>query len=409
MNTNKISDSAAMPRDLKLINRAKIISYLKDCGVTTVNEIAKATGISRQTTIKSVEDFVHMGLVLSLGKGSSTKSGGKKPELFRFNETYRFNICVRFENHTVITALTDLHSNSLCIKTAEHKPNEKLEVILKDIERLYKEILVEQNITKEQIYGFGVCMGGICDSQTGIMRYNSLYPAWGQDIPIVDMLRSFVPESIHILVANDSKMTGIAELCYDESLAEKRVVTLYSLDGISACYINKGKIDLGDHSLLGEIGHLTVDITDDELCQCGSKGCFERLVSSERLYKMITADKRYNSSLLIGYGNNIKMKDYFACVKQGDELAKTAVEYAAGYFAVALRSIMLMLDPELIIIQGKYAYAGDFFKAKIKEKMVSFKYYPEKEIEIVYDKREIRELAILGLSHTLNNRFFSNI
>jgi predicted NBD/HSP70 family sugar kinase len=241
------------------------------------------------------------------------------------------------------------------------------------------------------------------------MRYNSLYPHWGQDIPIVEMLRKFVPDNIKILVANDSKMTGIAELYYNKSLAQKRLVTLYSLDGISACYINHGSIRLGEHNLLGEIGHLTVDINDKEVCQCGSTGCFERLVSEDRLYSIAKTDELFSTSLLKNLGRKPEMKDYFSAVKQGDELAKKIIDYAAGYFAVALRSIMLTLDPELIIIQGKYALAGDFFKGKIKDKMQKFKYYPQNEIEIVYDKREIWELAVLGLSYTLNDLFFKEM
>jgi predicted NBD/HSP70 family sugar kinase len=399
--------NAAMPADLKTVNRYKVLECLRSSDVITVNEIAEKTGISRQTTIKAVERFTDMGVVSSLGKGSSTKVGGKRPELFRFNADFLRNICVRFENHSVIVALTDLQSACLCIKKAKHAPNTKINAIMHDIQRLYTEIITEFDLTADNIFGFGVCLGGICDANTGIMRYNSLYPAWGRNIPIVDLLRKFVPESIKILIANDSKMTGVAEIFRNPSLAEKSFVTLYTLDGISSSYINRGNTELGEHGLIGEIGHITVDIRDDEVCSCGSKGCFEVMVSEKRLQNITVNDERFPKSLLYNK-EELSIGDYFTSAKAGDKLAIDITEYIADYFTVAIRSILLNADPELIIIQGKYAVAGEYFTSLLNKRLEKFGYYPENGIRIEYDHTDVCTLALEGLAYTLNNLIFDD-
>ena len=76
---NISTDTAAMPKDLKVVNREKILNTIAQSEQIMLNEIAEATGISRQTIVKAIESFVEQGIVVSLGKGKSTSLGGKGP------------------------------------------------------------------------------------------------------------------------------------------------------------------------------------------------------------------------------------------------------------------------------------------------------------------------------------------
>lgn len=400
-----------MPKDLKLFNRMKILNKFRESNEITVQEIAEVTGISRQTIVKSVDFFVDRNIVISLGKGESTEVGGKKPELYKFNEKYKYMVCVRFENYSLITALMDLKSNivqEVCIK---HVENEVLSIIINDFKKSYEEIIKKANIRVADIYAIGICLSGICNPDTGIMRYNSLYPSWGQDIPIVDMIHKVVGDDIKVLVANDAKLTGVAELVYDSSLEDKKIVTLYTQGGISSAYIVNGKVELGKNSLIGEIGHMTVDPYDDEVCQCGSSGCFEKMISERRLLMYVKkhSDKLHKSILGKKKIEELELQDYFCGADKGDSLSCSVVEYIAKFFAIALKNIILNMDPELIIIQGKYSKAGEYFKSALKRNMINFKYYPDKaNFDIRYDDREIYKLALLGTSRVLVNNLFES-
>ncbi|MBQ9518940.1 MAG: transcriptional regulator, partial [Firmicutes bacterium] len=181
---NISTDTAAMPKDLKVVNREKILNTIAQSEQIMLNEIAEATGISRQTIVKAIESFVEQGIVVSLGKGKSTSLGGKRPEIYSFNKEYMYNICVRLENHVLKVALTNLKNEIICVKSKPHGQNEPLENIIWDFKNIYAEIMLENRLPDEKIFMVGVCMGGITDEDTGVMRYNSLYPNWGRDIPI---------------------------------------------------------------------------------------------------------------------------------------------------------------------------------------------------------------------------------
>lgn len=404
------SESAAMPKDLKLVNRMKILSAIAQSERVMLNEIAETTGISRQTIVKALESFVEQGLVVSLGKGSSTSVGGKKPEIFSFNKNYKYNICVRLENRVLIVALTNLKNEILSVRRKPHGQNEPLENIIWDFKTIYADILSEKQISNDDIYMVGVCMGGITDAETGILRYNSLYPNWGRKIPVVDMFRSILPEHVDVIVGNDAKMTGFAELYYNKELYEKSYVALYTLDGISAGFIDHGRIIMGSHAMLGEVGHMTLDPDDPEICQCGSCGCFERLVSIDRLYSRIINHRAYERSVLYRHGSNLTLDDIFnAADNDADFLAMEIVEYITKYFGMAIRNIMINIDPEFIIIQGMYADAGKYFDHTLKKNLNRFKYLPQNDsVKIFYDNREVWHLAVLGTSMCMIERFMNN-
>ena len=403
-------DAAAMPKDLKLVNRTKILSTIAQSDSIMLGEIAESTGISRQTIVKAMDSFVEQGIVMSLGKGNSTSLGGKRPEIYSFNKNYRHNICVRIENHVLKVALTNLKNEVLCVKSKPHGQNEPLENIIWDFKNIYAEIMLENKLSDDKIYMVGVCLGGITDEETGIMRYNSLYPNWGREIPIVNMFKNILPEGIGVFVCNEAKMTGYAELYYNKSLVDKSYVAIYTLDGIAAGYIEKGKIMMGSHTLIGEIGHMTLDANDFEICQCGGCGCFERLVSVDRIYNRVINSRKYEQSVLFRYGTGLTMENIFnAAENDKDELAMEMMRYVAKYFGMALKNIIINIDPELIIIQGVYASAGEYFHKEPLKNLSNFKYMPRSNpTEIIYDNREIWRMAVTGISMCLVDRFMEN-
>ncbi|MBQ9518348.1 MAG: ROK family protein, partial [Firmicutes bacterium] len=213
-----------------------------------------------------------------------------------------------------------------------------------------------------------------------------------------------------VYVCNEAKMTGYAELYYNKALYDKSYVAIYTLDGIAAGYIDKGKIMMGSHTLIGEIGHMTLDANDVEICQCGSCGCFERLVSIDRLYNRIINSPNYELSVLYRYGAGLTLDNIFnAAENDGDELARETVRYIAKYFSMAIKNIIINIDPEIIIIQGSYASAGVYFHKQLTKNLGTFKYMPrENSVEITYDNREIWHLAVMGISMCLVDRFMNN-
>ena len=55
-----------------------------------------------------------------------------------------------------------------------------------------------------------------------------------------------------------------------------------------------------------------------------------------------------------------------------DKLARAVVRYAARWFAVSLRQLLFLADPDIIIIQGDYASAGQYFLDTLRQYVQSY-------------------------------------
>lgn len=414
---NQTKKKVAMPTDLKLKNRKRILAAFRETGdrAVTLGEISHMTGISRQTVMKSMGFFLEHGMIKSIGKGASSELGGKRPELYQFHAGNKYAVCVRIGHNFMLAAITDLSMNVVTEVFREHEQNEALDVILEHFSDIYGQLLQKTEIKEEQIFAVGICVSGICDQKTGIMRYNSVYPAWGRDIPIVERFKSCLPEHVKLLISNETKLTAMAELQAWPELKNKRtIVILTHGGGISAAYINKGKVSEGANALAGEIGHMTVDPYSEEACDCGLKGCLEKVVSEKALLKRIRQGlEHYPQSSLAewagkeayGIGDVITMLAQQA--DAGDALALEVTANMAYFMSIALKNIMLNIDPDCIIFQGCHTRNGEAYKKALAGYLAKFKYFPDDICdEIVYDTREVNELAVKGIGYTLLERYF---
>ena len=65
-------------------------------------------------------------------------------------------------------------------------------------------------------------------------------------------------------------------------------------------------------------------------------------------------------------------KDIFDVAKEGDEFALKLVDYEAEYIALGMGNLLNILDPEIIVVGGGVALAGDILFNAINEKLKQY-------------------------------------
>ncbi len=262
---------------------------------------------------------------------------------------------------------------------------------------------------REKLYGISLVVGGVIDYRLGKLKYSDITPSWGADVPLKDMLAERFPGAV-VKVDNVAKMAACAAVLDNQEYEECRVAVVYTDIGLSACYIDKGHVLHGANSLIGEIGHAVMDMSKMELYSYSREGCFERLVSEGYLNQMaFEQPDQLSVSKLSSYGENIPLQAFFTEADQGDEYARQIVKYAAWVFSTALRNIVLNFDPHVVIIQGSYSHAGEWFHECLQKGIKCYSYYFENEtFSLVYDKRPLRDLQMQGATRVLSREFFSS-
>ncbi len=402
-------EKAVIPSDLKYSNRIDVLRAFRESGISSANEVAASISLSRQTVMKSVQFFLNNGILVSAGKGESTVSGGKRPERFRISPEKYF-LCMTLWPHDLCLHLFTIGRSpvdSLCLS---HSPSSDPEAAIESIVRLADLMLEKNGISKADICAVSLSTSGTVDRHDGSLKYNSQAPGWGNNIPLYEYLTRYFPENTMIFVENAGKMTARPYLLKHD-LADKRILVILSGWGLSSCLIEKQHILSGRNSLIGEIGHMVINPSDEEDCGCGSRGCLERLVSIDRLRKIIhSVQEKYPQSVLLKSAiETLSMPEIFAASSAGDPLAEKLVRYIAEQFALALRNISLVFDPDLVVFQGDYACADELFDQHLKQQLSVFRYYSNgMPFDIQYDRRSLLDLDAQGSLIALEKLFFSS-
>ncbi|MGM0365563.1 MAG: MarR family transcriptional regulator [Actinomycetota bacterium] len=81
-------------KNLKICNILKknlVLNYIKENPNTTVTRIAKNFNLSRQSVNCLAQKLLRENLIIVSGHGTSTKKGGRRPKIFKFNPEVKEN------------------------------------------------------------------------------------------------------------------------------------------------------------------------------------------------------------------------------------------------------------------------------------------------------------------------------
>ena len=394
----------AMPGDAKAHNREKMLRVIRSGKALTVADVHEKTGISRPTVMRFLQHCCQLGVVQSIGFGQSTSVGGKKPELFRFCDERKI-LCINLWPQSITLAISALVGEVYALKEFTYQLSDDLDANLRDVRVLSENYLEEQNLTLDQLYGVVLTVPGTVDYSTKSLRYNSQAPGWGTEVDMEKKLHEALGDHLVCYIDNAGKAAGRALLFEHPEYEMGRLMTFFTTWGVSACLIDKGHVLNGKDSLIGEIGHMIIDSSDDVMCGCGTRGCLESMVSIRRVRRrMLEMGEEARICRTLSF------KDLFERSAAGDERARIVTRNLAHCFAIALQNLALAYNQETVVFQGDFAWADEYFDSLLKEELAQFRYFPRGGLfSIAYDKRNLTYLAAQGGASKLIEIYFQAI
>jgi N-acetylglucosamine repressor len=405
--------TSGKPKSLKQLNTRVVLDLVRARGAISISEISEAIHLSKTTVKKVLDMLAAAGIVLSAGKGESTDEGGKKPELYRFNVKYGYSISLHVTPEDLIAVTTDLRADITYYHKSKLEGDSSLERIIEALTETARGFLAMKAATGEKLIGLAVVLPGLVDSGKGVSIYSPHFPNWGRDVPFVELLRRGLGAgwSAPISIDNANRYQAVAEREKGIAAGRRNFVVIDALnEGLGAGIVLGGEVIQGAQSISGEIGHMTLDPYDGFPCICGHKGCFEAMASARRILVLAReAAGRFPDSLLAPAlaDASVRLDDVCAAAAQGDPLSLYLIDDAARWFLVGIANIIMVNDPELIVIQGAYVKAGSYFLDKLREgiRRVGLPDV-EKKISIEYSRLG-EERGVLGAAALMISDFFS--
>ena len=380
------------PKSLKIANMAAVLELLRTTHRASIAEISVRINLSKTTVRKILDNYIDAGLVISVGKGESTDEGGKRPELFAFNKNYGYVISLHVTPEMLLSVITDLkaditHSKIIMLDRQVHV----LQVV-RFLAEAIREFTSGKSASGERLIGVVIALPGLVDCDGGISIYSPHYPSWGRNVPLRQMLLAELGGEFAAPVFMDcvNRYQAFAELEKGRAPDRGSFLIIDALDeGLGGGMVFNGSIQRGSQYLCSEIGHMILSPNDETSCICGARGCFEAMVSAKRVLRLVRDGHAANrgSSLFDGCTpQQVSLEKVSECAAAGDEFARALIEDVAGWYALGLNNIVMVNDPQLIVLQGVYTRAGDYFVERVRARMGALGGLPdvEKRVRVEY-------------------------
>lgn len=304
-------------------------------------DVAAATGMTRSTASRLVDDLVEAGILTELAPTPSTGPGRPAVPLAPPHGTF---VALGLEvnvTHMVVRAI-DLSGDVLAERIVlDDFAGSDPAVVLARLSGLLADVLTLDAVGHARLVGAALALPGLV-SDGVLLRAPNL--GWSQVRPADHLDPVLAPAGLALLVGNEANFGAL-------TVGRERPASAYQYpsyiylsgeNGIGAAIVRDGRVIIGTSGFAGEIGHVQVDPAGP-LCSCGNHGCLERYAGRRVILRDAGLSDDDSPETLVG------------AYEVGDARAVGAVEAAAHALGVSLGCAINMLDIPVVALGGHLA------------------------------------------------------
>jgi glucokinase len=193
------------------------------------------------------------------------------------------------------------------------------------------------------------------------------------NIPLADLdLRSRMADRFGVPVGidNDANAAAIGEWRAGAGRSASHMVMLTLGTGVGGGLILDGKPYRGAVGAAGELGHIVIE-HDGEHCQglCTGRGHLEAVASG----RAATQDAR------AAFGPDADARSLVRKAEEGDEEATEILRQIGRRLGSGIGSLLNIFDPELVVVGGGFASAGEWVLGPAREVVQREALHPARE------------------------------
>lgn len=236
--------------------------------------------------------------------------------------------------------------------------------------------------------GVGVGVPGILDLAAGTLLTAPHLPE-GVNLPIRQMLEEAF--EVKVSVDNDANAMALGEFWKGAGQDTQTLVLLTLGTGVGSGIILEGRMWRGAQGKGAEIGHMTI-LGKGPRCACGSQGCLDALVSSGALLQRAQLEMKKDPSSSLHFASPLTSKAIAQAAHEGDNVAIAVLAKTGYYLGIGLANVANIFNPEMIVLAGGVARAGEVLVRPAEEEMRKRAFSDVTE-DLVLKESELGDLA----------------
>lgn len=240
---------------------------------------------------------------------------------------------------------------------------------LERIATVLNDLITETSLPLRAI---GVGSPAPIDVGRGLILSPSNLRSWIK-FPVVQLLQERF--GVPVALENDANAAALGEHIYGAGRGCENVLYVTVSTGVGGGLIINGQLYRGVATGAGEIGHMIVQ-PDGIRCNCGSIGCLETVSSGHHIARRVRDRLRDGEASvirdLVTDLDEITARVVVDAVRAKDPLAQAVWNEACRFLAIGIGNAITLFAPDLVIVGGGIASAGDLLFDPLREKVPGF-------------------------------------
>jgi glucokinase len=216
--------------------------------------------------------------------------------------------------------------------------------------------LVDSVSGGSEVRAIGVGVPGLISVRSGRVEMAPNMPALN-GLNISEMLAG--PTGLPTIAANDADMNAWGEFGAGAARGSRHVVCLTIGTGLGSGLILDGRLWAGTSGFGAEAGHMVLD-PEGLPCGCGSRGCLETIVSATGIVSLARRGIAAGATTCLSDDSGLTARTIQEAAAGGDAFAASVYARVGRSLGMACASLINLLNPEIIVIGGGVAAAGDY-------------------------------------------------
>lgn len=382
---------------IQVHNLLLVLNHIREHGPISRGAIAEKIGLSRVTVGTIVDELEKRGIVHEGNKLNAATQGGRRATTICFNADAGYIIGVDIDRSRLTLLLTNLAGEPVDEWSATFKISDGVEKSLKFVAEQLEALLERNSVTWEQVVGIGLATPGPLNPQlrkvlssSQVELSSTQMPGW-EDKDILDRLIHELKKTIPIYLDKDANMGALGEYRYGVGRGIANLAYVKISIGIGAGLIIDGHLYHGTSGAAGEFGHIVAKEESKDKCACGKYGCLETIVAVPAIAKAACKD-------------DISQVLYEA--QNGNEACAAALKHAGKQLGIALGTLINLLNPEMIVLDGTMLRKNELFFQSVYEyaqkTSLHATWHPTR---IVYSQLDGKSIALGAVANVIDHVF----
>ncbi|WP_067455883.1 ROK family transcriptional regulator [Actinomadura macra] len=332
------------PALLRRINETTVLARLHEAGPLRLGDLSDRTELSRQTVAQVVASLAADGLVEYVeADPAGRRAPGRPARLVRLRPDAAHVVGIDIGPHRTLVMVADLTGRIVAEDRGDSSRLHSREEMLAHVHAQVREALDRGGVARETVRAVVAGTPGIVEAEHGVVVKAPDMPGW-TSIDLADRLRPAF--GCPVVVENDVNLAVLAERWQGHGRDAGIVVAVQWGSRVGAGILVGDRLLRGAHGAAGEVGFLPAD--QGPPIGTASLGPFEQKVGTSALAELAGDDASPQDPGIAT----------LTAARAGDPAALKIIDRIAARFVQGLAPLILILDPDLVVIGGGIVRAG---------------------------------------------------